>query len=495
MAASLWLCASRPQHRRVQRRLLHAFADSWALAHEKAIRGGRAGWPRPDSPLASMLGQSAEDGWQREHELAAAALARRLPPVDSATTFESYLKAVGASDSAGAVAGESMAEQIRREAAERRASRGVPELPRAGPIIEEEADEDAHLPAGRFDAAIEHRAQRHDAKPEPGLSSTASLRRSEPPAVRRMRQAIREFKLVPREVKAHLDAHVIGQDAAKRALAVAVCDHYNFVRSCMASPELGERHHMKPNVLLLGPSGVGKTHLIRALARLLGVPFAKADATKFSATGYVGGDVDDIVRALLPAAHGEVSLAEFGIVYVDEVDKLAESGGGLLGGGSGGSGVNTKDVQCALLKMMEDAEVAISPATGLAPRPGFASSSRGGATGAAGAKASTLRTRHVLFVFSGAFTKLETSLRRRRSAWQADAGATPEADAAAARERDDVLQLAGTADFVQHGLEPEFIGRIPIRVACRRLREDDLYRVLLEAHDSVAEQMVSAPAP
>ena len=304
--------------------------------------------------------------------------------------------------------------------------------------------------------------------------------------------------------------HVLGQEEAKRALSVAVCDHYNWARRCLEAPELGDLHHVKPNVLLLGPSGVGKTHLMRALAKLLGVPFAKADSTKFSATGYVGADVDEIVRGLVPAANGDVGLAEMGIVYVDEVDKLAEDGRGATGlFGGGGGGVNTKDVQCALLKLMEDAEVPLQasgsgggPGGGFPPRlgrpspllgPNFGPSSVGGAPGAGGAPPpSVLRTRHVLFVFSGAFTQLDASLQQQHKARQPEPPPTPAEPTSppVPADKPDVLHLAGTADFVRHGLEPEFIGRIPIRVACQRLREDDLYKVR-----ATAPAPAPAPAP
>ena len=212
--------------------------------------------------------------------------------------------------------------------------------------------------------------------------------------------------------------------------------------------------------------------------QLLGVPFVKGDATKFSATGYVGGDVDDLVRSLVPAASGDVPLAEYGIVYVDEVDKLAEGPErrGLLGGGGGG--VNTRDVQCALLKLMEDAEVPLPPPPPGRPRPREAPEAR----------PSVIRTRHVLFVFSGAFTSLEASLRKRKEP------KTTEEALAAAREIDgdvtsDVLQLAGTSELVGAGLEPEFVGRVPVRVACRHLTEEDLLCVLRDAKDSVASQL------
>ena len=135
--------------------------------------------------------------------------------------------------------------------------------------------------------------------------------------------SIRSFDRRPKEIRDYLDRFVIKQEQAKRVLSVAVCDHYNHIRRCLEDEKLAKGEYVKPNVLLLGPTGVGKTFLMRNVAKLIGVPFVKADATKFSETGYVGYDVDDIVRDLVKAADGDVELAEFGIVYVDEIDKIA----------------------------------------------------------------------------------------------------------------------------------------------------------------------------
>ena len=148
--------------------------------------------------------------------------------------------------------------------------------------------------------------------------ATAHAAASRPAVAQGALERALAFRLTPREVKARLDAHVIAQEEAKRALSVAVCDHYNAVRRQLDEPTLSEER-TKPNLLLLGPSGVGKTHLLRAVTKLLGVPFVTGDATKFSATGYVGGDVDELVRGLLPAAEHDAQLAELGIVCVDEV--------------------------------------------------------------------------------------------------------------------------------------------------------------------------------
>ena len=146
------------------------------------------------------------------------------------------------------------------------------------------------------------------------------------------------FAYKPRDVKAHLDRYVIKQDEAKKVLSVALCDHYNAVREAFDGKE--QSHYTKQNVMLMGPTGVGKTYLIRSIAELIGVPFVKADATKFSETGYVGGDVEDLVRDLVRQADGDVERAQYGIIYIDEIDKIASSseqhgGRGVSGLGGG----------------------------------------------------------------------------------------------------------------------------------------------------------------
>jgi len=153
-----------------------------------------------------------------------------------------------------------------------------------------------------------------------------------------------EFHLRPAEVKAHLDRFVIRQDEAKKVLATAVCDHYNHARMLAEAhrqPGTAVPEFSKQNVLLVGPTGVGKTYLVKHIADLVGVPFVKADATKFSETGYVGADVDDLVRDLVAKANGDVTLAEHGIIYLDEIDKLATGGEGRVGRDVSGRGVQT----------------------------------------------------------------------------------------------------------------------------------------------------------
>ena len=130
-----------------------------------------------------------------------------------------------------------------------------------------------------------------------------------------------EFDYKPRDIKEYLDRYVIKQDEAKKVLSVALCDHYQQVRAAFAGKPMP--NYAKQNIILLGPTGVGKTYLIRSIADLIGVPFVKGDATKFSETGYVGGDVEDLVRELVRRADGDVTRAQYGIIYIDEIDKIA----------------------------------------------------------------------------------------------------------------------------------------------------------------------------
>src|SRR5215510_1291520 len=158
-----------------------------------------------------------------------------------------------------------------------------------------------------------------------------------------------DFKHKPRDIKAYLDRFVIRQDEAKKVLSVALCDHYHHVRLAMEGKETSQ--YAKQNVILIGPTGVGKTYLIRSAASLIGVPFVKADATKFSETGYVGGDVEDMVRDLVRLADGDVNRAKFGIIYIDEIDKIAAADQAT------GRDVSGRGVQTNLLKLMEETEV------------------------------------------------------------------------------------------------------------------------------------------
>jgi endopeptidase Clp ATP-binding regulatory subunit ClpX len=290
-------------------------------------------------------------------------------------------------------------------------------------------------------------------------------------------QRIREFSLRPREIRDHLDRFVISQDEAKKVLSVAICDHYNRIRQCLETPSLADAEYAKHNVLLLGPTGVGKTYLMRCAAKLVGVPFVKADATKFSETGYVGYDVEDIVRDLVRVADDDPDLAQYGIVYVDEIDKLASRGG------DGVRDVSGRGVQVNLLKLMEDTEVKLVSQTDMIGQMQAIFSMQAGGE----APKRTMRTGHILFIVSGAFDKLPEQIKRRLGNQQIGFGHS------AGPQDDDTYYLSKveTRDLVDYGFEPEFIGRLPVRVALHELDVEDLEAILLEAEDSVLRQYTS----
>ncbi|MFO1530614.1 MAG: AAA family ATPase [Kiritimatiellia bacterium] len=310
-----------------------------------------------------------------------------------------------------------------------------------------------------------------------GASSGASAPpppKPEPPPAGEALARIRDFRLTPREVKAHLDRFVIRQDEAKKVFAVALCDHFHHVRRCIEKPELADSLHPKQNMLLLGPTGVGKTHLMRTAAKLIGVPFVKADATKFSETGYVGGDVDDLVRDLVKAANGDTELAQYGIIYIDEVDKIAAQAS------AGGRDVSGRGVQSNLLKLMEDTEVNLVSQTDMLGQMQAAMDfQRSGKRGR-----NTLNTRHILFIVSGAFTPMAGLVRKRLHSSRIGFASGPAAPA----DDNEWLAHAETQDFIAFGFEPEFIGRLPVRVALQHLDKNDLRQILSTAEGSVLEK-------
>ncbi len=288
---------------------------------------------------------------------------------------------------------------------------------------------------------------------------------------------IHEFNLKPREVRDYLDRYVISQGEAKKVLSVAICDHFNHVRQCLENPALRDEDYAKPNIILLGPTGVGKTYLIRTISRLIGVPFVKADATKFSETGYVGRDVEDLVRDLVKLADNNIELAQYGIIYIDEVDKIAGKNN------NGGRDVSGRGVQINLLKLMEETEVNLHSQTDLIGQMETMMSMMHGGD----KKPRTLSTRHILFIVSGAFASLNESIKRRVEGSQIGFGKGSRDEE---KDDSDYLKHVETRDFVDYGFEPEFIGRLPVRVVCDQLSKGDLREILLQSEGSILRQYI-----
>lgn len=285
-----------------------------------------------------------------------------------------------------------------------------------------------------------------------------------------------QFDYLPRDIKKYLDRFVVKQDAAKKVLATTICDHYNHIKRCSAKGPCKE--YIKQNIIMLGPTGVGKTYLVRTIADLIGVPFVKADATKFSETGYVGGDVDDLVRELVHKADGNVRLAEYGIIYLDEIDKIATPTN-IMGRDVSGGGV-----QRGLLKLMEETEVSLRTPFDLTSQLQAAMEfqSKGKVS------RSMINTRHILFIVSGAFTGLAEIIRRRLGAKAigfSSAGRSVPKD-------EDYFELGKSNDFIEYGFESEFVGRLPVVVSCHELGVEDLFQILKHSEGSIISQYVNA---
>jgi len=288
-----------------------------------------------------------------------------------------------------------------------------------------------------------------------------------------------DFNYKPRDIKQHLDRFVIRQDEAKKALSIAVCDHYNHAKY-MRSYELEHGktpdgiEYQKQNVIVVGPTGVGKTYLVKHIAELMGVPFVKADATKFSETGYVGGDVDDLVRELVQKADGDIDLAEYGIIYIDEIDKLAGSGSSM------GRDVSGRGVQTTLLKLMEETQVAARNPNDMKSQMMAMMDMQNGRDGGK----DTINTRHILFIVSGAFSGLEKVVKKRLRSGLFGFGA----DTVDHPLDGELFSEVNTQDFIDYGFEAEFIGRLPVRVVCEKLEAKDFVNIMQNSEGSLLRQ-------
>jgi ATP-dependent Clp protease ATP-binding subunit ClpX len=272
---------------------------------------------------------------------------------------------------------------------------------------------------------------------------------------------------VPMEIKAILDEYVIGQEAAKKSLAVAVYNHYKRLKGTKKDTS-DDVELTKSNILMLGPTGCGKTLLAQTLARLLDVPFTIADATTLTEAGYVGEDVENIIQKLLQNCDYDIEKAELGIVYIDEIDKIARKSDNP----SITRDVSGEGVQQALLKLIEGTVASIPPQGGRKhPQQEFLQ----------------VNTSNILFICGGAFSGLEKIIRHRCEETGIGFGAKV-ASINPTEKSDELIGQVRPEDLIQFGLIPEFVGRLPVTTTLTQLDEDALIKILTEPKNALSKQ-------